>query len=94
MKKSLAREFWSDVKDALYEHFDGDDSFWSTETYMDNDPYDGTEGACIDIEVDYEAVPEEYDDIFGEIENAVSNCGWDYRADWNGNVYEVAIWED
>lgn len=94
MIKSEAREFWSDVEDALYDYFDGDDSFWSIETYMEDDSYDGTEGASIDIEIDYDEVPEYYDDIFDAVEEAVDNCGWEYSADWNDNVYEVTHWED
>lgn len=94
MKKSEAHEFWNDVIDALNDYFDGDNSFWNTKTYMENDPYDGSEGASIDIKIDYDEVPEEYDDIFEEIKNAVNNCGWNYGSDWNGNVYEVTHWEE
>lgn len=92
MYKRTAYEFWNDVRDALNEYFENDNCFWSIETYMTTD--DGCQGAAIDIEIDYDDVPEYYDDIFCEVENAVDNCGWSFSADWDGNTYKVVLWDD
>lgn len=94
MNKRTAKEFWNDVEDALDDYFEDYDCFWDTKTYMTTNPYNDNDGAEIDIKIDYDEVPDDIDDVFCEIEDAVDNCGWEYSADWNGNVYEVVLWDD
>ena len=62
--------------------------------YITTDTYNNIQGAEIDIEIDYDEVPEDIDDIFCEIEDAVADCGWEYNSNWNGNVFEVVLWDE